>query len=283
MEILAHIRKGYSNFSKGNKKIADYLLHQPDKVINQTAFEIALHSKTSPASVIRFVKNIGYEGLQEFKVQLAMELSSVGVNHEFDPIISSKDSLEVLCNKVELLIKEASTDVFTTLDQKALKKAIEWVQKANNVYLFGIGSSSLVAYDLFHKFNRAGRRSSFAFDSHMGIEMLNYASIDDVVIAVTYSGHTKEVLLACEYAKSKNAHIIIITRNNSERIKNLADEILLVPDNEHLLRVGAISSMYSSMIVGTTLYLGVIKNDVDDEITARMVMTKNWVDPLKEE
>lgn len=283
MDVLTHIRKEYANFSKGNKKIADYFLHNPDVVINQTACEIAEAADSSPASVVRFVKNIGFKGFNELKLQLAMELPTNEENPKFDPIISSDDSVESLCMKVELLIKETATDVFALLNQKHLTRAIDHIKEASNVYLYGIGSSSLVAYDLFHKFNRAGRRAAFSFDSHMGIEMLNYAASDDVVIGVTYSGHTKEVLLACEYAKSKGAHVIMITRNTSDKIKELADDLLLVPDNEHLLRVGAIASMYASMIVGTALYLGVIKSGIDDEITARMVMTKKWVDPLKEE
>ena len=283
MDILAQVRKEYASLSTGNKKIADYLLHHPNEVVNQTAAEIAHSSQTSPASVVRFVKYFDFKGLQEFKMQLAVELADVGSQEEFDPIIASDDSISVLCNKMKLLIKDTAEDVFTTLDQKSLTNAIKITENANNIYLFGIGSSALVAYDLFHKLNRAGRKATFTFDSHIGIEMLNHASKKDVVIAVTYSGHTKEVLLACEYAKRKKAQIIIITRNNSEKLKKLADEILLVPDNEHLLRVGAISSMYSSMIVGTTLYLGVIKEGIDDEITARMIMTKNWVNPLKEE
>lgn len=283
MEVLTKIRKEYATFSKMNKRIADHILHFPNEVIKQTASEIGEASDASSATVVRFVKKIGYSGLEDLKVSLASEQAVKESEHIIDPIVSSDDSLDVLCGKVETLIKETATDVFVSMDQEALKKAIESVKRSRKIHLFGIGSSSLIAYDLFHKFNRAGKEASFVFDTHIGLETLTYVTEKDVVIAVTYSGHTKEILLACEYARQKGAHLIIITRNNGERISKLADEVLLVPDNEHLLRVGAISSLYASMIVGTVLYLGVIQEDIENSIEENMIITKNWVSPLKEE
>lgn len=283
MEVLSKIRKEYEKLSKANRKIADYFLHHSDRVIKQTALEIGEASGVSPATVVRFVKKIGFNGLDELKVQLASEKAAKGNDQEIDPIISSGDSIELLCSKVESLMKETTSDVFTTLDKEVLENAIAAIKKAKTVFLFGIGSSSLTAYDLFHKFNRAGKRANFVFDVHIGIEMLSYATPEDVVIAISYSGQTKEVILACEYARQKNVHLIVITRNNGSRIKELADEALIVPGNEHLLRVGAISSMYSSMIVGTALYLGVIQDQIENKIEQNMITTKNWISPLKEE
>ncbi len=283
MEVSTKIRKEYSTLSKVNKRIADHILHFPSEVIKQTASEIGEASDASSATVVRFVKKMGYSGLEDLKVSLASEQVVKESDHIIDPIVSSEDTLDVLCGKVETLIKETTTDVFAGMDQEVLRRAIESVKKARKIHLFGIGSSSLIAYDLFHKFNRAGKEASFVFDSHIGLETLTYATDKDVVIAVTYSGHTMETLLACEYAKQKGVHLIIITRNDGERISRLADEILKVPANEHLLRVGAISSLYASMIVGTVLYLGVIQEDIENSIEENMIITKNWVSPLKEE
>ena len=283
MEVSTKIRKEYATLSKVNQRIADHILHFPSEVIKQTASEIGKASNASSATVVRFVKKIGYTGLEDLKVSLASEQVVKKNEHIIDPIVSSDDTLDVLCGKVETLIKETTTDVFAGMDQGSLKRAIERVKQSRRIYLFGIGSSSLIAYDLFHKFNRAGKEANFVFDSHIGLEMLTYATEEDVVIAVTYSGHTKEILLACEYAKQKGAFLIVITRNDGERISSLADEILKVPANEHLLRVGAISSLYASMIVGTVLYLGVIQEDIEKSIEGNMITTKNWVSPLKEE
>jgi len=283
LEALTKIKNKYPNLSEVNKRIADYILRNTESFYRNTASEIASKTKTSPASVIRFAKHMGYEGLDGLKLSLASDQGAKKNNKNIDPIISANDSIDELCEKVELLVNDTTTDVFSTVDRGQLAAAIESVKKARKVYLFGIGASSLIAYDLYHKFNRAGFQANYNFDVHMSIEFLNYGNEQDVLIAVTYSGHTKEILLACEIAKKKNIHIIMITRNDSQKIQDLSNEILLVPNNEYLLRVGAISSLVSSMIIGNVLYLGAIQDHIGDEIEERMMMTKKWISELKEE
>lgn len=281
MEVLQRIRHQYSTLSKTNKKIADYILKHSDAIVNQTSYDIGEKLGVSPSSVVRFAKKIDCSSLDDLKFQLVAELSH-SVNKHIDPIVSKDDNTEELFNKVETLINYTVSDVFTLLDKYAFEKAAKAIKKANTVYLFGIGSSSLAAYDLFHKFSRAGKKASFVFDFHIGLESMNHADQNDVVLAVSYSGYTKEVILACKYAKEMGLHVIMITRNDSQAIRDITDEILLVPNNEHLIRVGAIASMYSSMFVGTTLYLAVIQEMMDGKIEKNMIITKNWIESLKE-
>ena len=116
----------------------------------------------------------------------------------------------------------------------------------------------------------------------MMLEFLNYATKKDVLIAVSYSGLTKEALIACEIAKKKGTTVIFITSNAGERVKELSDEVLLVPNNEHLVRVGAISSIASSMAIGDVLYLGSIQDTLDTEVEQNMIATSDLVSHLKE-
>lgn len=283
MEVLGKIRSEYGNLSKANRKLADYFLHSSRHVIGQTAQEIGEAADVSPASVVRFVKKIGYSGLDELKVQLAAEFGAAGMEEKVDPIISKDDSLEMLCTKMKALMEETTIDVFDTLDTDQLETAIHLVRKSQTVYLLGIGSSALPAYDLFHKLNRAGRKAFFTADLHISLETLTSATTEDVAICFSYSGHTKEIVLAMEYASKAKIPLILVTRNNSQKVQELADALLLVPSNEHLLRVGAISSLFSSLMVATTLYLGVIQADIEDGIEERMILTKDIISPLKDE
>lgn len=118
--------------------------------------------------------------------------------------------------------------------------------------------SLLVFYDFFYKFNWVGRCVFYVFDVYIGLEMLSYVIIDDVVIVVIYSGYMKEVLLVCEYVKENKVFLIVIMWNDGLKIKNLVDEVFFVLGNEYLLCVGVILFMYLLMIVGMVLYLGVI-------------------------
>ena len=282
MDAVTLIKQKYKNFSKVNKRIADFILKNPAELLKMTASEIADKSQTSAASVTRFARSLAYEGLDELKLSIATSQGGETAKRVVDPIISKQDSVEELCEKVALLVSTTVNDLLYSLDQQEVEKAIATIKKANNVYLVGIGASSLTAYDLYHKFNRAGKRAMFNFDPHMNLEFLHYATKQDVLIAVSYSGMSKEILLACETARNNHTPIIFITRNDGPRVKELSDALLLVPDNEHLVRVGAISSITSSMAVGDILYLACIQDQIDDDLTERMIETSSLVSRLKE-
>lgn len=139
MDVLGKIRLEYSELSKANKRLADYFLQNSDQIIGHTAQEIGEAAGVSPASVIRFVKKIGYAGLDEVKVQLAAEYGTATVDKKVDPIVSKTDTLDDLCLKVKTLIDETTTDVFDLTDMPNLERGIELIRKAQTIYLFEIG------------------------------------------------------------------------------------------------------------------------------------------------
>ena len=70
MEPIRSIRQKYKDFSKVNKRIADYILKDPTR-LSLTANEIASNSETSPASVTRFSKQLGFDSWEELKLSIA--------------------------------------------------------------------------------------------------------------------------------------------------------------------------------------------------------------------
>lgn len=282
MDAIKIIRQKYKDFSKVNRKIADYILKEPTLVLSLTANEIASNSGTSPASVTRFSKSLTFDSWEELKLSIATNQGAEHAPKMIDPIVATGDSIDTLCAKVESLLNTTVADLFDLIDKQALKQSIDAIKQAETIYLIGIGSSSLTAYDLYHKFNRAGKRAVFNYDVHMQFECLNYSKAEDVLIAISYSGMSKEVLIACEIARQNQTTIIFITRNESEKVKRISDEVLLVPANEHLLRVGAIASIASTMAVGDVLYLGSIQDDLDTTIEKNMMDTRKLVEKLKE-
>lgn len=284
MDAIRSIRQKYKDFSKVNKRIADYILKDPSRLLSLTANEIAGNSETSPASVTRFSKQLGFDSWEELKLSIAAKQASSASQgkKDIDPIVSADDSVDMICMKVESLLSATVEDLFYSIDKEALARAIKAIKQAATIHLVGIGASSLTTYNLYHKFNRAGRRAIFNYDSHMTLEFLNYATETDILIAVSYSGLSKEVLIACEVAKSKGTTVIFITSNEGESVKSVSDEVLLVPNNEHLIRVGAISSIASSMAVGDVLYLGSIQDELEDKVEKNMIATSQLVRHLKE-
>lgn len=260
MDALLEIQKQYTGFSKTNKRIADYVLANYESCLNMTALEIADKCQTSSASIIRFAKTLGFPGLDEFKISLAKASLHEDMYGE-DLIISEKDDIRTLKDKVQSLVSNSNELFFYQLDIAQYEAAVKALRQTNHVYLLGIGASSLPAYDLYHKLRRINRNASFEFDAHMMVEFFQFLTEDDVVVAFSYSGQSSEVVYPCEIAKEKGAKVIAVTRNAQSPLSDLSDILLTLPNNEHLIRVGAITSKYSSLLMGDLLYLGIIQQD----------------------
>lgn len=263
MTVQLELRNRYPELSETNKKIANFVLESPNQFLKLNAVEIAEYAQTSSASVIRFVKSLGYQGLEDFKIQLALSTKNDQLEAMIDPIISQADNIDVLCEKLDSLASNSLRDLFYQLDKQALEAAINIIRSSKKVYLLGIGASSLPAYDLYHKLNRANIPAIFNFDTHMTCEFLNYINQDDVVIAFSYSGQTAEVIYPVQIAKDKGAPVISVTRQQPSVLSDLSTIALHVPNNEMLTRVGAIASKFTSMLVADLLYLGTIQSNLE--------------------
>ncbi len=282
--MMLKIRERYNQMSKGDKRISDFVLENHDRLLGMTAADIAQASGVSSASVIRYVKKMGADGLDGFKLELAAFREQEEKKNEWrmaDPILSDQDDLEMICRKMQSRADTAYGDFFYQLDTDALKRAVEAVKKARKIYLLGLGSSYSAAYDLFHKLRRAGFDANCYQDLNMVTEFFNYIDHRDVVLAFSYSGQSKEILYSCEKAREQKAKVIVVTRKSDSPIKKLAEICLNVPDLEDVQRVGAFESLQTSLMMGWLIYLGVIREDFR-RIEIQLVKTRKLVEGLKE-
>lgn len=280
MNAYLIIRDRYENFSKAYKKISDYILSNPQDLIKSTALDISKRCGVSSASIVRFAKYIGFDGLDELKISIASKNYNEDKNY-INPIISSDDSIQELCDKLMVLIKSSNEDFFYQLDKNLLKKSFDIIRKSKSIYILGIGASSLPAYDLFHKLKRVNFNAFFYEDAHLNAEAFNYIGDKDVVIAFSYSGRTKEIIYPVKIAISKRTPVIAITRKKKNPLSSIANISITVPNNEELTRIGAITSKYSSLIISDLLYLGCIQKDFDN-IKKSLIETSILARELKE-
>lgn len=263
--LVLRIRQEAPKMSKNYKKIAEYILHNMEECVELKATEIGIKSNTSSASVIRFAKSMGYSGLNEFKIAMVKELHTKKNNTfstRIDVPIQVEDSLEEIGYKVEDLAKNSITDLFYQMDYVQLSAVIDKIEKAENVYLVGIGASSLAAYDLYHKLNRINKKTMFNFETHMMVEFLHYIKNEDVLIAFSYSGNSTEVIYPAEIAKERGASVVAITQAKKSKLSELANHVLTVPSNEDVIRVGAMNSRMNTMLVGDMIYLGLLQRNL---------------------
>lgn len=282
MNIRMEIKQNYEALNQSQKRVADTFLRHPD-VLTMSIAEIAAQSDTSASAITRFVRKFGYEGLDTFRIAMAQSSNAIASNDiiEIDPIVQKNDDLSTIIDKVAVMLSTTVSDTANFLDEKVIQEAISALKKAWRIYLIGVGSSGVIAYDLAHKFNRAGFLALHSWDGHMVMENLAYLNEQDVVLSFSYSGETKEVLAALDIARERGAQSYIVTKNQSNEISKRVSGVIPIPTTEHLLRVGAIASFESSFQVATVLYLGVIEEMIGPKLTKRMKKTAENIKKIK--
>lgn len=261
MNCLVQIKESENSFTQTEKHIAKYIIDHASEIPYYSAQVLAQKTETSPAAVIRFSKKLGFKGFSELKIGLA----SSGQNQEenIDTVVQETDDLKTLIQKCCQLNTSTVEKTYQLINDKILQQAIDLVRKAHTVYLFGVGSSAIVANDLSIKLLRIGKKAIFNSDIHVQLTFAECMKKNDLAIIISYSGKTAGLVDIAKELKQAHIPIIAITQNSNNGISKNADISLFVPLEENELRIGAISSRNASLIVTDLLYYGVFKQNLD--------------------
>lgn len=275
--ILETIEQQYKSLSKQQKLIADFILKDPKRILTMTSKDLGIASKVSTATVVRFAQQLKLESFAELKIQIASQLSSGKAI--VDTVIEQDDTSKTMSEKLEQVYATSVQKSFAMVDIKDLDKAVSLINQAKRIFILGVGTSGLIAYDLYHKLNRYGIQTFYETDAHMNLEFLTNATKNDVVLAISYSGKTKEVSVGAEYAFEHDIPVISITREDTPLVKT-SSVCLFVPDNERTVRIAAIASKLSTMYITDLLFINVMQLRYG-EMKESAIRTNQLINKLK--
>ena len=279
MNVYLTIKEHYPNYTKSDKSIADYLLAQHDDVAAMTAQSIAQCSGTSAAAVIRFVKKIGLSGLSDLRIRLVRDAREAEKGS--DLLVSPDQTLDDLLGKLDDIITQTPQKVLGLNSVQRFAAAIERIERASTVYLFGTGTSGLVAEDLYVKLLRINKRAVFASEEHMQLMYATHATRDDVALIFSHSGRTKSVGLVLESLAERQVPIIGVTKAERSPLSHSADLVLTLPAGEGALRIGAIRSRYAALMISDILFMGIARGEYK-EMEIALKKTKAILDKFNE-
>jgi DNA-binding MurR/RpiR family transcriptional regulator len=244
---LVMISSIYNSLTKAEQKVADCVLSNTEETVYASVTDLAEMAEVGETTVIRFCRKLGYRGYQEFKLSVAQDLVSPSEN--VHGRIEETDDVQTISMKITSFNSKALVDTQALLDESQLQKATEALIKGRKIYFFGVGSSGITADDAKYRFMRLGFNVDCASDSH--IIAMNSALVtkDDVVIGISSSGSTKDLVDAIRIAKENGAFVICLTNHARSPITNYADAILLASSRETPLQGGAFSSKLAQIHV----------------------------------
>lgn len=223
---ILKINEYYKTFTKQEKKLADFLLKNINEASVLTISELSKKSGVSCSTINRFAITLGYKGFKEFIRDMYHEANSLPVqenvyeiNHE-NPLNMDIDTvIKVVCN----LNIESIRNSLMMIEETKVLKAIEAIHKAPRVVVYALSGSVAPALDLKFKFQRLGINCEVYDNPHSLNLSATTLKSKDVVIALSYTGETKEILDALKYVKENGAKIIGITMVGNNSLSKICD------------------------------------------------------------
>lgn len=254
-DFLTRIKASYNQFTKAEKKVADYILQNPREVLFMSITDLADVCEVGDTSVFRFCKTMEMKGYQEFKMMLSLSMrDESGEIDQFAGNISLDDTFEELAQKVLNTNVNALMETYSLLNPEVFKKAIDYLHEAKRVCFFGVGASLLTALKATNKFLRIEPKVYCMQDSHMQAMIASTMASDDVAVLFSYSGATKDTIHVAALAREAGARIICVTRFNKSPLTSYADLTLLCGANEGPLQGGSTSAEMSQLFLVDLMY-----------------------------
>ena len=211
--ILAEIEAAMPNLRKSEVKVAEYVLKSPQQVMRMRIVDLAQEAQVSEPTIVRFCRGIGCNGFQEFKVRIAQEMAIVNNIGQF--AIAEDDSIEDICDKIADTTIQRLNQVKTQLKAEQIAHAAAAISNARRVEFYGFGASGAVAIDAQHKFFRLQVATAAYSDPHMQAMSAVTLSEADVVVAISQSGRTKDLLHSVELAQQHGALVVSLAPANT--------------------------------------------------------------------
>ncbi|CAK1223017.1 MurR/RpiR family transcriptional regulator [Fructobacillus fructosus] len=251
--IFAQLGQEPNKYNQTEKKLIHYILKELNQAAQDTIQSMAKKTGVSTASISRFVKKIGFESYRDFSVALASYQQSKPPVDLFGEI-TDDDNTKAIRQKVFSGAQNALTMTSDALSSSTLDKALEWLISAKRVGFFGIGGSSIVAFNAYHKF----LRTPIDVISHpdYDIQLMQAVKLtpQDTAVVISHSGRNDDTLFLAQKLKEHHVPFIAITSFSDSPLAKMADIVLLSLAEEVNYRSESMSSLIAQLTIVDTLF-----------------------------
>ena len=187
MSILDKFNNPEIKMSKSHKALVKYIKENINTVAYKSISEIAKENNIGEATVTRFVKRVGFNNFQEFKLSVAKEFYSKFDENIINPSITENDDLFDVAYKLVKSSVDVLENNLKNLDIDKINECIEYILNAKKVYFIGIGYSGNIATEYSYKFMRIGINCSSFTDGHTMIILSSIMDKDDLILAISHT------------------------------------------------------------------------------------------------
>lgn len=212
-DLLKTITTVLNDLNPSEGKVARYVLNAPDQVIHLSIASLAAKAKVSEPTVMRFCRSLGCKGYQDFKLELAVSLA--GDTPYVHTSIEPDDSTSQMAEKICQYSSNSLRVLYESLDMAAIDRAIDILNNASRIEIYGSGASGIVALDAQHKLFRTKVPTVAYRDSHL--QLMSASSLDEnsVALAFSYTGESLNIIETAKLARRQGATVVGVTLADS--------------------------------------------------------------------
>lgn len=245
MDLLATISSYFPSLSKSEKKVAQLILSSPDEVENLSINELALMAGVGESTIVRFSRKIGLGGFQDLKIAL--------VKYQTTQKSQIDDEGHEIKDEIYRQFLESLEDTRNTIKQDQIIQAAQMLHDAQHIYLFAVGTSGLVAMQLSNRLKRLGKFVEYVPDGQLQSIYSTLTKPGDLVIAISTSGNTKEVIQNIELAQKNGVAVITITNFINAPITHVGDLSLVASSKLFYSDAGSFAAPLNQLYLLDTL------------------------------
>lgn len=242
--VLETITERYDEIFQAEKKVADFILKNPNIAVNSNVSELADFSGVSDATVIRLCKHLGYKGYYQMKMCLSRDIGRQ--QESLKPIDQADTSMSAMFKKIAETVLASGA----AIDEKVFRECVNQIKECSELHLIAAGNTTPLCTYYGPRLERLGIRCTYSILPEHYLNHINLADKRSVVIAISGSGTSINVVRAMELAKEKQLKTIAVTGYRYSPISKIADYLLLSSSGKaNSIKTMQISRMNEMMVL----------------------------------
>lgn len=261
--IIGLIKSIEENLPKAESRVANFIIKTPQEVLDMTSKELGKASKSSAATVIRLSKKLGMDSFPQMKSILYNELANDNIEGYSD--IRANESLKDIKEKLLGNAYQSLSDTLPLLGKDIIESANTAIENAEIIYVFGIGSSYLVAQNLAQKWNRIGKTCIVIADTHSLVSTMTTNNKKSLFIGISNSGETSELVQLMKIARKNKLQTMSITQFGKNSVSKEAEiNLQHIRVNEPAYRGAATVSLHVQFYLVDILFYAYASKHYDE-------------------
>ena len=252
---ITKIKNIYPELTGSEMKIADYILANKGNIDKMTSSELAEILEVGQSTIIRFSQKLGYKTFKQFVNDMANDTG------EADGEVQLQDSTRITMEKIKERYKELLDIAYDLNTDQEFEAVMRSIQKAEHILVYGfLGTGSIASY-LSNSLIEMGFYSIYSSSVIEMKQRISLGNEKDILVLISKTGETKEVIRLAEIAKKKGIQVIAITNMTKNSLSTLSDLPLKILSSRVKTRLQAYASSVELIDVIDSLILLLYKAD----------------------